>query len=159
MELTQTTLQMLAGKFAVAETKRKNGLIVPIEAIDGFGDQWAKFSKENDMTILPYRADELLKHDEPWIFCDQELPDYREDVFVVVAELDHGDNPSDPNAHWCIDYDVARLIEDGTWETVNDWDEGQPWAVVAWKHINVRTLPSKRVIKEHKNVWFNVKEK
>lgn len=159
MELTQTTLQMLAGQFAVAETKMKNGLIVPIEAIYGFEEQWSKFSKENDMPILPYRADELLKNDKPWIFCDDELPDYCEDVFIVVAELDHGEDPADPNAHWCIDYDVACLREDGTWETVNDWNEGQPWSVVAWKHITVRALPSKDVIKEHKNIWFNVKEK
>jgi hypothetical protein len=159
MELTQTTLQMLNGSFAVAETKKKNGIIVPIEAIDGLEEVWSKFSKENDAPILLYRASELLKHDEPWIFCDQELPDYNEDVFIVVAKLDHGEDPTDTKAHWCIDYDVACRNVEGNWVTWNDWNGGQPFAIVAWKHINVRTLPSKDVIKEHKNIWLNVKEK
>ena len=93
-----------------------------------------------------------------WIFCDQQLPKPNERVVLLVVELDHGQKPTDPDANWCIDTDFGSYHPDmsgvyGNWTTDNDWDEGQPWAVVAWATIP-KPLP-KPDITNHTIEWFN----
>lgn len=93
-----------------------------------------------------------------WTFCDQQLPKPNERVVLLVVELDHGQKPTDPDANWCIDTDFGSYHPDmsgvyGNWTTDNDWDEGQPWAVVAWAPIP-NPLP-KPDITNHTIEWFN----
>ena len=81
-----------------------------------------------------------------WIFCDDRLPSEEDgSVFILVAELNHGENPEDNNAHWCVDTDEGTFYGDH-WSTVNDWDAGQPWRVIAWAK---KDIPSLDVIKKH----------
>lgn len=67
-----------------------------------------------------------------WTYCDQALPNPGKRVEVLVAELEHGQSPDDPEAKRSYDTDYGRMLPDGSWETENDWDEGQPWGIVAW---------------------------
>ncbi len=67
-----------------------------------------------------------------WTYCDQVLPNPGERVEVLVAELEHGQSPDDPDAKRSYDTDYGTMRPDGSWETDNDWDEGQPWGIVAW---------------------------
>jgi hypothetical protein len=80
-----------------------------------------------------------------WIFCDEKLPSANEWVIILVAELDYGQAPSDSNADWSLDTDEG-CFDGKNWHTVNDWDEGQPWKVIAW---SPKSLPSLDVVKEH----------
>lgn len=82
-------------------------------------------------------------------YCDEELPPRNEWVVIVVVELDHGQSTSSPLQ---IDIDTGYLMEDGNWSwaTRNDWEEGQPWAVVAWER-----LPSESEIRKHVIQWKN----
>lgn len=103
--------------------------------------------------------------DNDWIWCDNRLPTAEESKFqmdVLVAELDHGEDPEDPNAHWFLDIDHATYVGGGQgyawsdWSTDNDWDEGQPWAVVAWRLIP--KLPDVDQVKYRDIKWLNVKK-
>lgn len=80
-----------------------------------------------------------------WVFCDDRLPPVDKWVIILVAELDHGEDPLDTNAHWYLDTDEGSF-NGKNWDTVNDWDEGQPWQVIAWAK---KSIPSLDVIKKH----------
>ena len=93
-----------------------------------------------------------------WTFCDQQMPKPNERVVLLVVELDHGQKPTDPDANWCIDTDFGSYHPDmsgfyGVWNTDNDWDEGQPWAVVAWAPMP-KPLQKPDII-NHTIEWFN----
>ena len=92
-----------------------------------------------------------------WTYCDQELPRPNERVLLLVVELDHGQKPSDPNAKRCYDLDFGSYHPDmsgfyGAWTTDNDWDEGQPWAVVAWSYMPTNDAAEAA---NHKVDWYN----
>lgn len=87
------------------------------------------------------------------IYLDEQLPPVNETVILVVVEVDHGEST---NSKLKIDYDYGALNEDGTWWATNDWDEGQPWAIVGW--MPEPKLPSEKEIRKHKINWRNVKE-
>ena len=85
-----------------------------------------------------------------WTYCDQSLPKPGERVEVLVAELEHGQNPDDQDAKRSYDTDYGTMRPDGSWETENDWDEGQPWGIVAWAYPYDATEANK-----HKVDWHN----
>lgn len=82
------------------------------------------------------------------IYLDEQLPPVNVEVPLVIVEVDHGESTSD---RLRIHYDEGGLNEDGTWWTDNDWDEGQPFAVVGWLQ-----LPNEKEIRKHKIDWFNI---
>ena len=83
-----------------------------------------------------------------WIFCDEKLPETSDTVAIMVAELNH--EVTDPSKLDYVELDYGSY-EDGTWSTWNDWDEGQPWAVVAWCSV-----PGIDEIKAHNISWKNL---
>lgn len=85
------------------------------------------------------------------IFCDEKLPPVNTWVAIFVVEVDHGQPTS---STLLIDIDSGYLMEDGNWSTGNDWDEGQPWAVVAWM-----PLPDESIIRSHEIKWINAPSK
>lgn len=92
-----------------------------------------------------------------WTYCDKELPRPNEPLLLLVVELDHGQKPDDPNARRWYDTDFGSYYPDmsgryGFWDTENDWDEGQPWAVVAWAYIPTYGTAADS---EHKVEWYN----
>lgn len=86
------------------------------------------------------------------IYLDEQLPPVNETVLLVIAELDYDETPENK---FHIDYDFGGIYEDGTLWTTNDWDEGQPWAIVGW--MNEPKLPSEEELRKHKINWKNVK--
>jgi len=86
-----------------------------------------------------------------WTYCDQELPNPGERVVVLVAELEPGQSPDDPDAKRSYDIDYGTMLQDGSWETENDWDEGQPWGIVAWDSPYDASEANKHNVK-----WCNV---
>lgn len=142
------------------DDNKPKAIIVSIDAIQGVEKYWEDYAKSTGTTILPYN-----RNQNDWIWCDNRLPTAEEakyELEILVAELDHGEDPTDPNAHWCIDDDRATYVGDGQgyagsdWFTDNDWDEGQPWAVVAWRPI--RKLPDVDRVKYRDLKWLNVKK-
>lgn len=87
-----------------------------------------------------------------FIYLDEELPPVNETVVVVIAELDYGETPDNQFSLW---HDFGGIYESGTWWTENDWDEGQPWAIVGW--YREPKLPSEEEIRKHNISWKNVK--
>lgn len=85
------------------------------------------------------------------IYLDEQLPPVNETVLLVIAELDYDKTTENK---FNIDYDFGGIYEDGTLWTVNDWDEGQPWAIVGW--LKEPKLPSEEEIRKHKINWKNV---
>lgn len=83
-----------------------------------------------------------------WTFCDEKLPETADIVAIMVAELNH--EVTDPSKLDYVELDYGSY-EDGTWRTWNDWDEGQPWAVVAWCPV-----PGLDEIKAHTIAWKNL---
>ncbi len=88
-----------------------------------------------------------------WIFCDERLPDTDEAVFILVVEIDHGGKTTDK--FWNVETDIGWYHAEDTdfhrgWTTSNDWDEGQPWAVVAWM-----PRPDESDIRKHRIDWIN----
>lgn len=81
------------------------------------------------------------------IYCDEKLPPVNEQVVIIVVQVDHGQSTSSTLE---IEADEGWLNEDGSWTTINDWDEGQPWAVVAWM-----SLPDEVTIRSHEIKWIN----
>ena len=95
-----------------------------------------------------------------WIWCDEQLPPNRDLVVLLVAELDHYQDPHDPNARWYIQTDFGSYCSDGDgryglWDTYDDWDEGQPWSVVAWMPIPDDSESSESNVKKHAVNWYN----
>ena len=84
------------------------------------------------------------------IYLDEQLPPVNQEVPLVIVEVDHGETT---DSKLQIHYDEGGRNEDGTWWTENDWDEGQPWAIVGWMK-----LPSEEVIRKHKIEWHNEKQ-
>ena len=95
-------------------------------------------------------------------YLDEQLPPVSEDVIFVVVELDHGES-TDSKLRIC--YDFGGFYPDGTAWTNNDWDEGQPWAIVGWlqlpsknkmkKYIKYAPVPSEEEIRKHEIDWRN----
>ncbi len=75
------------------------------------------------------------------------MPPVNKWVAIFVVEVDNGQPTSAP---LLIDIDSGYLMEDGNWSTGNDWDEGQPWAVVAWM-----PLPDEDTVRSHEIKWNN----
>lgn len=114
--------------------------------------------------VLEDQSEQFTKTND-WIWCDDRYPNAEEAKFqmdIIVAELNHGEDPADPNAHWCLDIDHATYCGNGegyfgsNWYPDNDWDEGQPWAVVAWRLIP--KLPDVDQVKYRNIKWLNVKK-
>ena len=85
------------------------------------------------------------------IYLDEQLPPINEDVMVIVVDVEHyKSTDSKLNVY----YDIGGRFEDGTWWTVNDWDEGQPWAIVGW--MPEPKLPTEEELRKHKINWHNV---
>lgn len=87
---------------------------------------------------------------EKWTYCDQELPRPNEPLLLLIVEQDHG-------LRW-YDTDFGSYHPDmsgryGAWDTENDWDEGQPWGVVAWAYMPTY---EKAEVDEHTVEWYNV---
>lgn len=82
------------------------------------------------------------------IYLDEKLPPVNYAVPLVIVEVPHGEST---DSKLEIHYDLGGRNEDGTWWTDNDWDEGQPFAVVGWLQ-----LPSEKEIRKHKINWRNV---
>ena len=87
------------------------------------------------------------------IYLDEQLPPINELVLLVIVEVNHGKSTG---SKLSINYDWGRRFEDGTWFTDNDWDEGQPWAIVAW--MPEPKLPSEEEIRKHKIEWHNERQ-
>ena len=85
------------------------------------------------------------------IYLDEQLPPVGEDVLLVIVEVNHFKSTK---SKLQINYDWGRRFEDETWYTENDWDEGQPWAIVGW--MQIPKLPSEKEIRKHKINWQNV---
>lgn len=85
------------------------------------------------------------------IYLDEQLPPVNETVLLVIVELDYDETPENK---FNIDYDFGGRNEDGTWWISNDWDEGQPWAIVGW--LREPKLPSEEEIRKHNIDWKNV---
>lgn len=100
-------------------------------------------------TYEPYKRDNKDK----FIYLDEQLPPVEEWVMLIIVEVDHGESTK---SKLRINYDWGRRFEDGYWLTENDWDEGQPWAIVAW--LPMPKKPSEKVIRKHKINWNNVQE-
>ena len=81
------------------------------------------------------------------IYCDEKMPPANKHLAFVVVELDHGQPTSSPLK---IEVDEGYVNEDGSWTIYNDWDEGQPWAIVAWM-----LLPDEAEIRKHVISWRN----
>ena len=81
------------------------------------------------------------------IYLDEQFPPINVEVPLVIIEINHGEST---DSKLSIAYDNGGLREDGTWWTENDWDEGQPFAIVGWLQ-----LPSEEEIMTHKINWFN----
>ena len=84
------------------------------------------------------------------IYLDEQLPPVNEWVLLVIVEVKHFEST---DSKLKINYDWGRRFEDGTWITDNDWDEGQPWAIVGW--VAVPKLPSEEEIRKHNINWRN----
>lgn len=82
------------------------------------------------------------------IYLDEQLPPVNVEVPLVIVEVPHCEST---DSELEIHYDLGGRYEDGTWWTDNDWDEGQPFAVVGWLQ-----LPSEEEIRKHKINWRNV---
>ena len=80
-------------------------------------------------------------------YCTEELPPPNEWVVLIVVELDHGQDTSSPLQ---ISVDDGYIDEEGLWHLGYDWDEGQPWSVVAWAR-----LPTESDIRRHEIKWEN----
>ena len=83
-----------------------------------------------------------------WIYVDQALPGDGETVAVLVASM--WESPL-----FDLYTDAAELDDEGNWHTWNDWDEGQPWAIIAWQPLP--KMPNRDEISQHHYLWFNVK--
>lgn len=103
----------------------------------------------NPQTMITYNNNPvLLFNSAPKLFfCDEKMPPVNKQLALVVVELDHGQPTSSPLD---IEVDEGYLNEDGSWTTYNDWDEGQPWAIVAWT-----LLPDEATIRSHEIKWVN----
>jgi hypothetical protein len=80
-------------------------------------------------------------------YCTEELPPPNEWVAIIVVDLPHGQSTASP---LYISIDEGYADEKGEWSSDNDWDEGQPWAVVAWAR-----LPTESDIRRHEIKWEN----
>lgn len=89
-----------------------------------------------------------MTNNHNWTFCDKKLPETTDTVAIIVAELNHGE--TDPSKLYYVELDYGHY-EEGIWHTWNDWDEGQPWAVVAWSPV-----PTLEEIKAHNIAWENL---
>lgn len=138
---------------------KQKALILSIDTIQGMERIWSDYAKKTDTAILPYNP-----NPHNWIYCDERLPSNSDMVEILVAELDHGEKPEDENAHWNIEIDCGWFEEHDAddrhrgWTTVDDWDEGQPWAVVAWRPIP-RCYVDKYDIRHRDIRWCNVEAK
>ena len=91
--------------------------------------------------------------DSKVIYLDEQLPPVNQEVPLVIVEVDHGETT---DSKLRIHYDEGGRNEDGTWWTENDWDEGQPWAIVGW--MPEPKLPNEKEIRKHKINWNNEKQ-
>lgn len=138
---------------------QQKALLVSIDAIRGLDKLWSDYAKKTYTAILPYNP-----NPNNWIYCDERLPSNSDMVEILVAELDHCEKPEDENAHWNIEIDCGEYDELNAddrhqgWTTFNDWDEGQPWAVVAWRPIP-RCYVDKYVIRHRDIRWCNLEAK
>lgn len=138
---------------------KQKAFILSLDAIRCMEKYWNEYAKKTDMAILPYNP-----NPNNWIYCDERLPSNSDLVEILVAELDHGEKPEDENAHWHIEIDCGWFDEVNVddshrgWNTVNDWDEGQPWAVIAWRQIP-RCYMDKYDIRYRDIRWCNAEAK
>ncbi len=104
-------------------------------------------------TMTPYNNKPVILFNSTpnLIYCDEELPPRNKWVAIVVVEVDHGQSTSSP---LYIEIDSGYVMDDGNWSTSNDWDEGQPWAVVAWM-----PLPDEATVRSHEIKWMNAPSK
>lgn len=93
-----------------------------------------------------------MTNESKFIYFDEQLPPVNEWVMILIVEIEHGKSTKNKLK---ISYDAGIQFEDGTWMTENDWDEGQPFAIVGW--MPLPQLPSEKEIRKHKINWRNVK--
>lgn len=94
-------------------------------------------------------------------YLDEQLPPINETVIFVVVEVGHFEST---DSKLSIFYDFGSRYEDGTWWIDNDWDEGQPWAIVGWlklesknkmkRYIKYAPVPTEEEIRNHTINWF-----
>ena len=135
-----------APEYASWRHTRPTGDIIIAET-DLYKQEYRQYLKE-----LNIRKNENIQRF--WTYCDQTLPKPGERVMVLVVELKHGQSPDDPDAKRSYDTDYGTMRPDGSWETENDWDEGQPWGIVAWASLYDAEEASK-----HNVDWNNVEDK
>lgn len=82
-----------------------------------------------------------------WISVKEQLPEVNELVFICGAMKYNNESEYE------IFTDIGNLTYDGNWECDNDWDEGQPWAIVGW--LTEPKLPSEEEIRKHNINWQN----
>lgn len=111
------------------------------------------FKQEYKQSLQEMEPLEKENVESCWTYCDQALPNPGELVVVLVAELEHGQSPDDPDAKRSYGIDYGTMNPDGSWETENDWDEGQPWGIVAWDSPYDALEANKHNVK-----WCNVQK-
>lgn len=104
-------------------------------------------------TMTTYNNNPVLRFNyaQHLIYCDEKMPPVNIRVAIIVVQVDQDQPTSVPLE---IEVDEGWLNEDGSWVTCNDWDEGQPWAVVAWM-----PMPDEAAVRSHEIKWINAPSK
>lgn len=89
-----------------------------------------RLKKQNETLTIQRNAWALaakrVLEDGKWISVDERMPDPYINCIIVVKTKYAWENK------WNYDTDTALYIDEGEWETWNDWDEGNQVVITHW---------------------------